>query len=58
MERGERPVGDKAAKQLSDYYRVPAEVIALSQGTIPEDVIEILRTHPAEMERLREKYRP
>jgi transcriptional regulator with XRE-family HTH domain len=56
MERGERAVGEEAAKRLSHYYNVPAEVISLSQGQIPEDIVAILREHPDEMARLREKY--
>ena len=56
MERGERAVGQEAAKRMSDYYNVPAEVINLSVGQIPADILAILREHPDEIERLREKY--
>ena len=56
MERGERPIGEEAAQRLSEYYSVPAELIALSRGQLPSDVIDILRAHPFEISRLREKY--
>ena len=58
MERGERTVGETAAKRLSDYYNVPSEIINLAIGQVPEDVMEILRNHPEELERLRSKYGP
>jgi transcriptional regulator with XRE-family HTH domain len=56
MERGERAVGDAVVLRLSEYYRVPPEVIALSQGQLPHDIVEILREHPEEIKRLRESY--
>ncbi|GIT79778.1 hypothetical protein LLS1_14470 [Leifsonia sp. LS1] len=56
IERGERPVGEQTAQRLSDYYRVPAEVIEIAQGQIPSDVLAILRAHPEEISRLRERY--
>lgn len=56
IERGERAIGDAAAKRLADYYAVPAEVIDLLRGQAPPDVIAILQQHPEEILRLREKY--
>lgn len=56
MERGERPVGSEAARRLSDYYNVPAEVIVLATGQVPADVLAILQNHPDEIRRLRETY--
>lgn len=56
MERGERPIGEETAKRLSDYYAVPVEIIGLANGQIPADVLAILRAHPEEVLRLREKY--
>lgn len=56
MERGERPIGEQIAQRLSEYYDVSAEVISLAQGQVPPDVVSILRAHPDEIFRLREKY--
>ena len=40
-------------ERLSNYYGVPAEVIALAQGAVPLDVVRILQAHPEEIDRLR-----
>ncbi|WP_372494301.1 helix-turn-helix domain-containing protein [Microbacterium enclense] len=56
IERGERSIGDAAAKRLSDYYAVPTEVIDLLRGQLPSDVVAILQQHPEEIVVLREKY--
>jgi transcriptional regulator with XRE-family HTH domain len=56
MERGERAIGEATAQRLSNYYDVPAEVISLAQGDVPLDIVAILRRHPEELIRLREKY--
>jgi len=56
MERGERTIGEATVRRLSDYYKVPAEIIQLSQGQLPDDILAILRDHPEEIQRIREKY--
>jgi transcriptional regulator with XRE-family HTH domain len=56
MERGKRAVGEVAARKLSDYYNVPADVIDLAIGQVPADILEILRAHPEEIEDLRRKH--
>lgn len=42
--------------KLAAYYGVPAEIIALTQGDIPADVVKILQRHPEELDRLRATY--
>lgn len=56
MERGERAVGERAAEKLAQYYSVSAEIIELARGQAPPDIVAILREHPEEIRRLREKY--
>jgi len=56
VERGERTAGDEAISRLSAYYKVPADVIILAQGQVPADIVTILRNHPDELARLRNKY--
>lgn len=57
MERGERPVGAEAAQQLARYYSVSLEEIVVAHGQLPEDIVQILQSHPAEISRLRAKYK-
>lgn len=57
MERGERPVGEEAAQRLARYYSVPIEDIVVAQGRLPEDIIQILQSNPAEISFLRAKYK-
>lgn len=56
LERGQRGLAPEMSEKLSDYYGVSAEVISLSQGDIPADVLRILQAHPEALERLRELY--
>lgn len=56
LERGERALGAAVSERIASYYGVPAEVIALSHGEVPADVIEILQAHPEIISRLRAKY--
>jgi hypothetical protein len=56
MERGERPIGETAARRLADYYNISAEAITLAYGQVPEDVVAILRDHPEELDNLRQKH--
>lgn len=56
LERGQRGLAHDVTERLSAYYGVPADVIAITNGEIPADVIHILREHPEEMARLRAQY--
>ncbi len=40
----------------SVYYDVDEETLALAEGKLPTDVVEILRTHPELIDRLRDEY--
>jgi hypothetical protein len=42
--------------RLSKYYDVPADVIALTGGAIPDDILEILKANPELIARLRREY--
>ncbi|WP_372503447.1 helix-turn-helix domain-containing protein [Curtobacterium flaccumfaciens] len=54
MERDQRSLGS-AAERLADYYAVP---IAELRPDVPADVLDFLRQHPEEVERLRARRRP
>ena len=56
LERGQRGLAADVSLRLSSYYGISAEVLALAQGDVPEDVIRILQKHPEEVEKLRERY--
>lgn len=56
LERGERHPNADLTQKLANYYGVSAEVVALAEGRIPPDIVEILKAHPDELNNLREKY--
>lgn len=56
LERGQRGIGPEVSERLSSYYGVPADIISLAQGDVPPDIVQILRTHPEEIEHLRRRY--
>jgi transcriptional regulator with XRE-family HTH domain len=56
IERGQRTLAEGMPERLASYYGVPAEIIALAQGDVPEDVVRILQRHPEELDRLRASY--
>jgi len=56
LERGQRGIAHDMSDRLSKYYDVPADVIALMSGTIPDDIIEILKANPELITRLRSEY--
>ena len=56
LERGQRGLAADVSLRLSNYYGISAEVLALAQGEVPEDVVRILQMHPEEVEKLRERY--
>lgn len=58
IERGERRPSLETTQKLAAYYHVPADILALQDGHVPEDIIKILIAHPEEIERLRASYSP
>lgn len=56
VERGEKPVSMGVLQRASSYYDVPEELLALSRGVVPDDVVAILQRHPALLDELRDRY--
>jgi transcriptional regulator with XRE-family HTH domain len=56
IERGQRGLAEDVSHRIATYYGVPAEVIALSAGEVPADIVEILKAHPDLIVRLRAEY--
>lgn len=56
LERGEKPASPELLRRAAEYYEVPEEGLALAEGKLPTDVIDILRAHPDLIERIRSEY--
>lgn len=56
IERGQRSLAPEVSERLSSYYGVPADLIKINVGHLPDDIVAILREHPDEIEALRRKY--
>lgn len=56
LERGERGYSEDLRQRLSSYYGVPSDILALNEGSVPTDILEILKAHPEELNRLRREY--
>ncbi|MGC4886375.1 helix-turn-helix domain-containing protein [Micromonospora sp. DT227] len=56
LERGERRYSPEVGDRLASYYGIPAEALELLEGRVPADIVEILKRHPQEIERLRRVY--
>lgn len=56
LERGTRGLAIGVSERLSEYYGVPSEIIALAQGEVPQDIVQIFQEHPEELEHLRARY--
>ena len=56
LETGQKPASPGLLRKAANYYSVPEEELALAEGRLPRDVIEILRAHPEAIKRLRSEY--
>jgi transcriptional regulator with XRE-family HTH domain len=56
VETGEKRPSPEFQDRLARYYDVEPEVVMMSAGAIPEDVLAILRANPDLIERLRREY--
>ncbi len=56
LERGEKAASPQLLRKAASYYEVPEEELALAEGKLPADVIEILRAHPDLIDRIRTEY--
>jgi transcriptional regulator with XRE-family HTH domain len=56
VERGAKPASSTVLERASNYYSVPRELLALSRGVVPSDVVELLQHHPEVIEELRHRY--
>jgi transcriptional regulator with XRE-family HTH domain len=56
VERGSKPASPAILERASNYYDVPRELLSLSRGVVPGDVVELLQRHPELLEELRGRY--
>lgn len=56
VERGSKPASPTILERASTYYEVPQELLALSRGVVPDDVVEVLQRHPDLLGELRGRY--
>lgn len=56
VETGEKRPSPEFQDRLARYYEVEPEIVMMSAGSIPDDILTILRTNPGLIERLRREY--
>jgi transcriptional regulator with XRE-family HTH domain len=56
VERGAKPASSTVLERAASYYSVPRELLALSRGVVPGDVVALLQRHPEVIEELRSRY--
>lgn len=56
VERGSKPASSTVLDRASNYYAVPKELLALSRGVVPDDVVKVLQHHPEVIDELRQRY--
>lgn len=56
IETGRKPASPAVLGRASDYYDVPQDLLALSRGEVPPDVVAILQAHPDLLEELRNRF--
>ena len=56
VERGDKSASSRVLDRAARYYELPRERLEFAAGDLPADIVEILRTHPEIVERLRKTY--
>jgi transcriptional regulator with XRE-family HTH domain len=56
LERGEKSASEELRHRAAAYYGVNEDLIALEEGRVPDDIVQILRRHPEVMEELRWRF--
>jgi transcriptional regulator with XRE-family HTH domain len=56
VERGSKPASAEMLRRAARYYDIPRELLALSHGEVPDDLVDILQRHPELLEELRSRY--
>jgi transcriptional regulator with XRE-family HTH domain len=56
LERGERSLTEGMSQRVAGYYGVSPDVVMMTEGRVPDDVIAILRHHPELIDQMRKRY--
>jgi transcriptional regulator with XRE-family HTH domain len=56
VERGEKPASAAMLDRASSHYSVAPELLALSRGQLPADVVSMFQRRPELIEELRGRY--
>jgi transcriptional regulator with XRE-family HTH domain len=56
VERGEKVASAELRERAAQFYDLPSEELKMAAGHVPEDILEILRSNPELVARLRKEY--
>ena len=56
LERGEKVASADLAARAARYYGTDSDIVALEQGRVPEDILQILRNNPGLLASLRAEF--
>jgi transcriptional regulator with XRE-family HTH domain len=56
VERGEKKPSPDVSERMARYYGVSPDLLALMEGRVPSDVLEILVHHPEVLDKIRREY--
>jgi transcriptional regulator with XRE-family HTH domain len=56
VERGQKPASPGVLERAAHYYDIPRELLGLSRGEVPSDVVAILQAHPEILGELRSRF--
>ena len=56
LERGQKSPSDELRRRAADYYGVDEDHVALDEGQVPDDIVQILRLHPEVLAELRTRF--
>jgi transcriptional regulator with XRE-family HTH domain len=56
LERGEKPSSEQVLRRAAQLYDVPEEMLALAEGRLPDDIVDLFRANPQLIDELRGRF--
>ena len=56
VERGDKAASAELRERVAQFYDLPSEELKMAAGQVPDDILEILRSNPDLVARLRKEY--